>query len=431
MLCGSPLIACSAMGGVRSLPPGAAVQSRTSAATRERVLYSFRAGSDGADPLSTLVSDKSGALYGTTEFGGPGSCFAGCGTVFKLTPAHGSYAETVLYSFAGGTDGEGPAAGVILDSAGALYGTTEYGGDAAGNGIVFKLTPSGSKYVESVLYRFKGGNAGNGPLAGLTMDGSGNLYGATLLGGGAPACGTNGSGNVGCGLIFELKPSGSGYTERVLYRFQSGADGATPGSPPIIVGHALYGTAATGGGSPSCGSAPINPGCGTVYKLTPVRRRYKFSTIYKFSGTPNDAANPFAGLVIDKSGAFYGISQYGGAQNQGAVFELKPAPSYAESVLHSFSGGNDGSYPLATLALAATGALYGTTQYGGSSRNAGVVFELTAGRIERVLFRFQQTAQGEYPVGGLLIGGKGVLFGTTSYGGTASAAGGTVFKITL
>ncbi|HZY96895.1 MAG TPA: choice-of-anchor tandem repeat GloVer-containing protein [Candidatus Cybelea sp.] len=281
-------------------------------------------------------------------------------------------------------------------------------------------------------YRFKGGTDGNGPLAGLTIDGSGNLYGTTLLGGNAPACGTGGSGYVGCGIIFEMKRSGSSYTEHVLYRFQSGTDGATPGSPPIFVGRTLYGTAATGGGNPACGSAPINTGCGTVYRLTPVRRGYKFSTVYAFTGMPNDAANPFAGLVVDKIGAFYGVGQYGGAQNQGAAFELKVSPStVSESLLHSFSGGNDGSYPLATLALAGSGALYGTTQYGGSSRNAGVAFELTAAHVERVLVRFQQTAQGEYPVGGLLSGGKEILFGTTSYGGAASTPGGTVFKLQL
>jgi uncharacterized repeat protein (TIGR03803 family) len=428
--CGWLLAACTAAGGVRSLPGMAVSPAQTGLVVRESILYSFRAGSDGSDPLSTLIADTSGALFGTTDFGGSGSgCFGGCGTVFKLTPSHGNYVESVLYSFGGGTDGHGPAAGVISGPGGVLYGTTEYGGDTAGNGIVFKLTPSGSKYVESVLYRFKGGNDGNGPLAGLTMDAAGNLFGATLLGGGSPACGTTGSGNVGCGTIFELKPSGSGYSEHILHSFQSGSDGATPGSPPIIVGRVLYGTAATGGGKASCGGAPINPGCGTIYKLTRARGGYKFSTIYAFSGTPNDAANPFAGLVRDNIGNFYGIGQYGGAQNQGAVFELKPGPT--ESVLHSFSGGNDGSYPLGSLALAATGALYGTTQYGGSSRNAGIAFELTAARVERVLFRFQQPAQGEYPVGGLLIHGKGVLIGTTSYGGTASAAAGTVFKLGL
>jgi uncharacterized repeat protein (TIGR03803 family) len=428
------LAACSFPGGFPPAVTASVAQGARQAAARERVLYSFQAGADGADPLGTLVADSGGALYGTTAFGGGGSCFDGCGTVFELTRSGGKYVEHVLYSFKGPSsmDGAGPGAGVIVEAAGALYGTTEYGGDYAGDGIVFKLTASGSKYGETVLYRFKGGKDGTAPLAGLTMDAKGNLYGATLLGGGATACGQNRSGGyVGCGTVFELKTSGSRYKERVLHRFQSGSDGATPGSPPILAGDTLYGTAATGGGNPACGGAPINPGCGTVYKLKPARRGYAFSVVYAFTGTPNDGANAFGGLVIDKAGTFYGTTQYGGAQNQGAIFSLAPSgSSYRESLLHSFGGGNDGSYPLAGLALGG-GRLYGTAQYGGSSANAGIVFELTSSHVERVLYRFESGSAGEYPVGGILVGGKHALYGTTSYGGVASAAAGTVFSLNV
>ncbi|HEY6327662.1 MAG TPA: choice-of-anchor tandem repeat GloVer-containing protein, partial [Candidatus Cybelea sp.] len=278
---------------------------------RERVLYSFKAGSDGGSPQGTLSGGRSGVLfrlYGTTTFGGGTGCFGGCGTVFKLTERSDAYIESVLYRFIGGTDGQGPGSGVIADASGALYGTTEYGGDSAGDGIVFKLTPQGPKYVESVLYRFKGGMDGKSPLAGLTIDPAGNLYGATLIGGGSPACGSGRSGVNGCGVLFELRRSGSTYTERILHRFQSGSDGATPGSPPIFVGRDMYGTAATGGGNPSCGGAPINRGCGTVYKLTRgVRGGWTFKAIYAFTGTPRDAANPFAGLIAEKGGVLYGV----------------------------------------------------------------------------------------------------------------------------
>ncbi|MGA9944293.1 MAG: choice-of-anchor tandem repeat GloVer-containing protein [Candidatus Cybelea sp.] len=426
--------ACSVNSGFSpAVTPSAAPEARQAGA-RERVIYSFQSGADGADPLGTLAADSRGALYGTTAFGGGGGCFDGCGTVFKLTRSSGKYVEHVLYSFKGPSsmDGAGPGAGVIVDAGGALYGTTEYGGDYAGDGIVFKLTPSGSKYGETVLDRFKGGSDGTAPLASLTMDSKGNLYGATLLGGGATACGQNRSGGyVGCGTVFELKGSGSRYKERVLHSFQSGTDGATPGSPPIVVGRALYGTAATGGGNPACGGAPINPGCGTIYRLKPARRGYSFSVVYAFTGMPNDGANSFGGLVADDAGTLYGTTQYGGAQNQGAVFSLAPSGStYRESLVHSFGGANDGSYPLAGLALGGH-RLYGTTQYGGGSANAGVVFELSASLAERVLYRFESAGAGEYPVGGILVGGKHALYGTTSYGGAASAAAGTVFSLNV
>lgn len=390
---------------------------------RELVLYDFQAGNDGGSPQGTLIADRSGALYGTTTFGGGTGCFGGCGTVFKITRHGSKYTESILYRFTGGTDGDGPGSGVIADASGALYGTTEYGGDSAGNGIVFKLTPSGSKYVESVLYRFKGGMDGNGPLAGLAMDRAGNLYGATLLGGNSPACG---SGASGCGVLFELRRSGSTYTERILHRFQSGSDGATPGSPPIFVGRDMYGTAATGGGNPSCGGAPINRGCGTVYKLTRGRKGgWSFKAIYAFTGTPHDAANPFAGLIAEKGGILYGVGQYGGTANMGAGFSLQPA-SGSEHMLHSFAGNSDGSYPTPTLAKDGRGTLYGTTEYGGSPANAGVVFAMGSTGSERVMLAFNSPARGEYPIGGILVV-NGALFGTTSYGGSASA--GMAFRL--
>jgi len=429
------LAGCGTNHAFAPLPSGSSAARMRNAAT-ETVIYSFQAGNDGADPFGTLIADRSGALYGTTAFGGGGSCFAGCGIVFKLTPLGSTYTETILYAFQGSNsnDGNGPAAGLVADASGALYGTTEYGGNTAGDGTVFKLTPNGSSYSETVLHRFAGGKDGTAPLSSLTLDAHGNLYGTTLLGGNASACGTSGSGaNVGCGTVFELARSGSTYKERVLYRFQSGADGATPGSPPIIIGRRLVGTAATGGGNPSCGGAPINRGCGTVYALTPGHKHARLTVLYAFTGEPSDGANPFAGLAMSKTGALYGTTQYGGSANEGSAFSLTPSGSqYTEKLLHSFTGGSDGAYPLAQLALGKHGALYGVTQYGGSS-NAGIAFELRKAHgayAESVLYVFATPAGGEYPVGGLFVGAGGTLFGTTSYGGDASAAAGTVFSLT-
>jgi uncharacterized repeat protein (TIGR03803 family) len=419
--------ACSTLGGVRDVPPVASSAARAPHLAREHVIYNFQGGSGGAGPEGTLIADRSGALYGTTAYGGIYGCTfnAGCGTVFKLTPSAHSYSHSVLYEFLGGTDGDGPGSGVVADKSGALYGTTEYGGPA-GDGSVFKLTRSGSSYTETVLHSFAGGDDGNAPLAGLTIDASGNLYGATLLGGGGSQCTTG----AGCGVIFELRRSGSTYSERVLHTFTGGSDGATPGSPPIFVGRDLYGTAATGGGNPSCGGAPINPGCGTVFELVRRGRAFTFKVLYRFAGAPSDAANAFAGLAIGTGGALYGAGQYGGSQNEGAVFALsRTGRKYSETLLHSFTGGHDGSYPLAALAVGGDGALYGTTQYGGTA-NAGTVFEVTSSGSERVLFAFPNGTGGGYPLGGVLVGSRGGLWGTAEYGGKSSLAAGIAFKLT-
>jgi len=145
----------------------------------ETVPYSFQGGVDGADPLAGLIFDSSGALYGTT-WGG---------SAFKLTPpaaGQTQWTETVLYSFKGGADGDYPAAGLIFDTYGALYGTTAAGG-SANLGTVFKLTPPAAgqtQWTEAVLYSFKGGRAGVGPQGGLIFDTHGALYGTTVRGGG-------------------------------------------------------------------------------------------------------------------------------------------------------------------------------------------------------------------------------------------------------
>jgi uncharacterized repeat protein (TIGR03803 family) len=420
------LSACSAAGGPGVTPIDAPVTLGARAAG-ETVVYNFQGGADGAGPEGTLIADASGALYGTTTYGGVYGCAfnAGCGTVFKLTPQGSSYTHSVLYAFAGGTDGDGPGSGVVTDAQGALYGTTEYGG-ANGDGTVFELTPSGSSYSERVLHSFAGGQDGDAPLAGLTIDSAGDLFGATLLGGGYSAKCTSGS---GCGTIFELKHSGAAYAERILVRFDGGRDGATPGSPPLIVGTDLYGTAATGGGAASCGAAPINTGCGTIYELIPSAGAYALHTIYRFAGAPHDAANPFAGLARAKDGSLYGLGQYGGAENAGAMFALRFSKKGAsEHLLHSLGKGGDGSYPVATLALGRFGALYGTSEYSAGSLDEGAVFDLQPPRAEQLLFEFPGGAGGAYPVGGILVRSD-ALYGTATYGGSAPSAAGIVFAL--
>jgi len=204
----------------------------------ETVLYTFPGGTHGAVGGTQFVSDPAGNFYGTTISGGNNSTSCeiatgvpGCGVVFKLTPgAHGSWKETVLHTFTGGKDGAMPIGGVTLDSAGNLYGTTEYGGDKESNnchaagfvpgcGVVFKLTPTArGPWDETVLYTFTGGSDGSLPFAGVIRDSKGNLYGTAIF-----------YGAVCCGVVFKLIPTDKGpWTESVLYAFTGGTDGNAP-----------------------------------------------------------------------------------------------------------------------------------------------------------------------------------------------------------
>jgi uncharacterized repeat protein (TIGR03803 family) len=191
----------------------------------ETVLHVFaKSGSDGETPYAGLIQGTDGNFYGTTYFGGAN----GLGTIFKVTP---SGTETVLYSFAAGSDGEHPYGGVVQGSDGNFYGTT-YQGGSSGLGTVFKITPSGT---ETVLYSFAGGSSdGANPEAGLMQGSDGNFYGDTLLGG-AGALGT----------VFKITPSGA---ETVLHAFAGGSDGANP-SANLVQGSDgnLYGSTGAGG----------------------------------------------------------------------------------------------------------------------------------------------------------------------------------------
>jgi uncharacterized repeat protein (TIGR03803 family) len=323
------------------------------------VLHTFTStSSDGAVPVAGVIMDKFGNLYGTTREGGTGT-FPNSGTVFKLDPSGN---ESVLHSFHGAPDGAQPFAGLIMDTAGNLYGTTLSGGTGTildcgdGCGTVFKLDLSGT---ETVLYSFKGSPDGSNPNAGLIMDAAGNLYGTTSTGGGA--CSPS-----GCGTVFKLDPSG---TESVLYSFQDSPDGALPFAGLIMdAAGNLYGTTDSGGDQCSV----LNFGCGTVFKLDASGSE---SLLYSFQG-PFDGAGPYAGLIMDTASNLYGTTVAGGSGGGGTVFKL--APSGNESVHHSFSWAPDGALPFAGLIMDAAGNLYGTAAEGGSSAGncCGTVFKL-------------------------------------------------------
>jgi uncharacterized repeat protein (TIGR03803 family) len=336
------------------------------------VIYSFHGGRDGGGPAGALAIDSAGNLYGTTESGGSNECGGGgCGTVFKLTPSsRGKWAENVLYRF-NGTSGELPYAGVVLDAAGNIYGTTIMGGSAGcsgGCGVAFELTRSGSQWNESVLYRFSGGSDGAYPYAPLIFDVQGNLYG-TASQGGVGLCG-----GVTCGVAFELTPSsGGGWTEKVLYSFRGGKDGGSPvGGLSFDSAGNLYGTTYTGG------SKVCQHGCGTVFELTQSSGQWTETILHRFQGG-KDGANPYSvSLVRDQVGNLYGTTVMGGQSvcNCGTVFKLTPGTDgqWTRRSVYAFDG-KHGSFPYAGLVINATGTLYGTAVGGGSS-GFGVVFEI-------------------------------------------------------
>jgi uncharacterized repeat protein (TIGR03803 family) len=381
----------------------------------EQILYAFQGGNDGGNPSGDLIFDQKGNLYGTTQEGAP------YGTVFELSPnSNGGWTETILYSFQGGTDGELPSSGLILDHAGNLYGTTESGG-ADKSGTAFELSPnSNGGWTETILYSFLGSPDGEAPQ-GLIFDGSGNLYGATARGG-LSVCAHDDP----CGTIFELSPNGSGgWTETIIYAF-SDADGALP-NPGLIFDQSgnLYGTT-FGGGSGDCPFSGY--GCGTAFELSPNGSGgWTETRLYNFQDN-TDGSTPEAGLILDQSGNLYGTAAEGGGSGNcnnvgcGTVFMLSPNGSgkWTETTLDSFQGPSDGGTPEAGLLFDQAGNLYGTTAAGGAD-NSGTVFELSpngsGGWTESPLYKFQGGSDGAYPSSGVISDRTGNLYGTTFYGG--------------
>ena len=378
-------------------------------ANNEKILHAFR-GSDGAGPGGALIADGSGNLYGPAENGGEGGCALGCGVVFEIDAHH---KETTLYKFQGGNDGAYPGAGLVLDGAGNLYGTTTEGGGTgcgAGCGTVFKLAPDGT---ESIFYSFQGGSDGWVPMGQLAMDENGNLYGATADGGNynGSTCDVD-----GCGTVFELQPGG---TKMTLHAFQSGSDGDFPLGGVIMDANGnLYGTTFAGGSAACNGD-----GCGSVFEI-PFNGAE--AVIYAFQGS-NDGAAPFAGVTLDGAGNLYGTTAVGGEcgiqyyqNNCGTVYKITPGGN--EAVLYDFQGGNDGLSPQSGLTIDSTGNLYGTTNLGGGKcrrmvNGCGTLFELTPTAKETVLLAFGKKGIGANPTDAPLVGKHGALLGTATGGG--------------
>jgi uncharacterized repeat protein (TIGR03803 family) len=408
-----------------------------SAAVTQKLLHPFM-GTDGALPQA-LVSDSQGNLYGVANIAGDASdsnCTysvgTGCGTVFELSPtSSGTWKTTVLYRFSGETDGSAPT-DLAIDAAGTLYGVAQQGGDGRGCtlphgcGTVFKLTRSSTSWKFDVLHIFTGATDGSLPGA-LTLDPAGNVYITAQSGGRTSTfCGT------GCGTIFELSPTGTGWSSRTLRIFDwsftyYGAENPVGRVAMDSTGN-LYG-AAGGGVYNDVWSTTF----GVIYELTPTATgQWNEIVLHDFcpgSAVCTDGANPEGGLIFDSKGNLFGTTAAGGSNNSGTVFELTPSSdfSWTENVIYTFSGGSTGGVPVSPLIFDNSGNIFGTTAAGRNENcSCGVVFELSAvsgGWSPSVLHSFSGAIDGANPstATGLLLDSLGNLYGTTVYGGINTA----------
>jgi uncharacterized repeat protein (TIGR03803 family) len=353
------------------------------------LLHTFAGAPDGASPEGKLVRDAAGNFYGTTSGGGNSCGYQGrsaCGTVFKIDATS---AETVLYRFTGGTNGSNPRAGLVLDAAGNLYGTTS-GAATSEPGTIFKLDTTGTL---TVLHSI-------GSNAGLVMDTAGNLYGSTTEG------------------IFKLDPAG---TFTVL-----DSTAASEATLTLDAAGNLYGTTEFGG---ITGGVCGNGGCGTVFKLDTTG---SYTVLYSFTGEGNDGFNPVGGVVLDGAGNLWGTTSGGGAPNCGSSGKpavgcgtvFKVSPTGGEVSGFSLSGA---FFPQGGLAQDAAGIFYGTSKFAGSTEGAGTVFEIGPDGIQNLLHTFTSLADGLNPLAGVVLDPSGKVYGTAPSGGPSGF--GTVFKI--
>jgi uncharacterized repeat protein (TIGR03803 family) len=382
------------------------------------VLYDFTDQSDGGKPGAGMTVGRDGKFYGTTQYGGDLLCdlggIPGCGVLFefsnpgsgwRLTPLHdfdngaespypgvpaigrkgnlyditnlggvyrsgtifeaiprpGAWRFKMLHRFTGGSDGGAPTRldPLLFDSSGNVYGAATYGG-STNSGVVYELTPASGVWTEKVLYSFTGDKDGS-HLRGITFDGQGNIYGVAAYSGGNQDCGFG----YGCGTVYKLTHSQSGWGETTLHTFRQGVDGGWPG--PLIRDKAgnLYGITE--------GYGPKNNG-GTVWKMSPSNGGWTFRVLHAFATETVDDFGPYP-LTMDDAGNLYGITNWGGANNEGLLFKLTPANGrWKYTDLHDF--GQDGCYPQGAVIRDAGGRLYGTAESCGKY-DYGVIWEFT------------------------------------------------------
>jgi uncharacterized repeat protein (TIGR03803 family) len=371
------------------------------------VIHTFTGFGDGSAPVAG-VTIRGNALYGTTDG-------LNCGSVYQLTHSGSNWFFSTIAALQ--SHACNPLSRVVFGPDGHLYSTSEFGG-AYVDGNVFKLTPpvgicktAGCYWKVTDLHDFGSGADGQLPYYGdLIWDGQGNIYGTTLAGGTSSNCFGG-----GCGTVYEMTPSGSGYTESVLYSFSGGADGSYPFNSLVLDKQGnLFGTAREGG-SENC-----DMGCGVIFELSyVVGVGWTEHVLYSFQNA-SDGEAPDGGLTFDSAGNLYGTTEVGGSGGAGTIFELSPSGNtWTFKLLYSFAG-QPGSGPTASLTLDGTGNLYGTTNIGGIYNN-GNVFKLSNtqnGWVYTSLHDFTGGADGGYGAfGGVTIDTDGTLYGTIAGGG--------------
>lgn len=351
-------------------------------------------------------------------------CFATILAIILLstfaTPTAQAQTFTVLHEFTGGVDGGNPSAGLTLDRAGKLYGTSS-GAAQDTIGTVFTVGESQSNWLLNPLYKFLQSGHGLYPNTRLIQGPDGAFYGTTWEGG------NNLCGGQGCGVVFKLQPPVSvacraafcPWTETVLYTFTGGQDGSLPG--PVILDSAgnIYGNTYYGGST--------NCQCGTVYELKFSGGRWSKTILHSFAIA--DGASPDGPLFLDHAGNLFGTAVSGGNANNGLAYELSlSGQSWTETILHVFQG-TDGSYPNGGLIADSSGNLYGVTAEGGVS-GLGTVFSLTqpGNWTFQTLYSFTSYATGAVPHGPLVFDWAGNLYGVNDYGRFGE---GMAFKLTF
>ena len=372
------------------------------------VLHNFTAGADGAYPRASITIGPGGVLYGTAEYGGT----HGNGTVFKLSQTNSNWVFSTLYDFAGGSDGAAPIGGVVIGPGGALYGTTQQGGPE-NDGTVFALTPPPTfcrsvtcSWDETILHTFTGVPDGIYPwVENLIFDAAENIYGTTA-----------GGGTHDGGIVFELTPSGGGYTESILHNFSGSPDGAYPfAGVTFDSAGSLYGTTGNGGTGRGC-----DFGCGTVYQLTPSGGGWQENVLVSFNlqnASLDSGYYPYSQLVLDASGNLYGTTIYSGQiYLDGIVFKLTPSGGgFTPSLLYPFPSS---CQPYGGVTMDSAGNFFGVCTV---TRDAGSVFELTNCSQTCVLIDLHDFdgRDGYMPYGAPTLDANGNLYGTTWYGGTS------------
>src|SRR5581483_90949 len=384
------------------------------AAAQLQVLHSFTGGLDGANPAG-LTIDGAGNLYGTTGTGGGN----GFGVAYALRHGSGFWQLVRLHNFGAALQGQGPGY-PVRDPHGNIYGALAFGG-ANGQGAIFQLAPAGGgKWTYRVIFNFTGGAGGTQPSPSLAIDAKGNLYGTTVHGG-DQGC----SSPLGCGTAFELSPQAEGgWTQKVIYTFVNtpGQEGATPSSGLTRdpAGN-LYGVTFAGGSGVCIG---LVYGCGVVYQLTPSSSGWQYSVLYKFLGG-SDGSFPEGGVAIDNSGNLYGgTAAGGGATSSGVIYQLSPSGGgWNLHVLYTFQGGRDGMNVFNPVVLDQSANVYGTAD--GGANGAGVLFTVTqtapGNWSYRLLHTFSGGSDGSIPSGNLVLDHKGNVYGTSLYGGTSNS----------